>query len=159
MRRTFFRELTELMPLHPNLYVLTGDLGYKGFDDIRMNYEGERFFNVGAAEQSLADIAVGLAYSGKLPIIYSITPFLIYRPFETLRTYINKEQLAIIMVGSGRDGDYAHDGFSHDATDVRPIMDQFQNITSYYPMDNGEIRGLLESVITNPHPSFISLKR
>lgn len=158
MRRTFFEELHKQMTIDTNIWALTGDLGYGGFDQIKKDYP-KRFLNCGASEQAMMDIAVGMTYSGKIPVVYSITPFLIYRAFETIRTYINHEKLHIILAGSGRDTDYKHDGYSHNAEDVKDVLGALHNVKTYLPEDKGEIKDLLSKVIADKEPAFISLKR
>lgn len=158
MRPTFFVELHKQMGLNENIFALTGDLGYGGFDKIMEDFP-DRFINVGAAEQSMLDIAVGLAYDGKIPFCYSIPPFLIYRPFETIRTYINHENLNVKLVGSGRDKDYAHDGYSHNAEDIPEILLTMKNIKQMYPQSADTIPNLVEEMVNNNGPYFISLKR
>ena len=151
-------ELLKQMTINENIYLLTGDLGYKMWDEVR-NAFPKRFINTGAAEQALLDVSCGLALEGKIPFVYSITPFLIYRPFETLRTYVNKEKIPVKLVASGRDKDYEHDGFSHDASDVKPFLDLLPNIKQYWPEDKNEIPLMLSEMLKDYGPSFISLQR
>jgi len=158
MRRTFVDALYKEMKTNDKIFVLTGDLGYKMFDEIRDKYP-KRFINVGAAEQALLDISCGLALDGKIPFTYSITPFLIYRPFETLRTYVNHEKIPVKLVGGGRDKDYEHDGISHHAHDVKGFLDLLPNITQYWPMSKGIVPKMLKQMLEDQGPSFISLKR
>lgn len=158
MRRTFVDALHKHMTTNDQIFVLTGDLGYKMFDEIRDKYP-TRFINCGAAEQAMLDLAIGLALDGKIPFVYSITPFLIYRPFETLRTYINHEKIPVKLVGSGRDKDYEHDGWSHDATDVKDFLNQFPNIKQYWPMSKNAVTKMVAQMLQDQGPSFISLKR
>lgn len=158
MRREFFVYLYELMKKNKNIIALTGDLGMGGFDRIRDEIP-DRFINCGAAEQAMLDIACGLAMEGKIPIVYSITPFLLYRPFETWRTYINHEKILVILIGSGRDKDYSHDGFSHDASDIYHFMNGFSNIKQYYPESIEQMKIMLNYAIESKQPHFISLKR
>lgn len=157
-RGWFAYELHKQMTLNDKVWLLVGDLGYKVFDQIREDYP-KRFVNTGAAEQSLLDITVGLAQDGKIPFVYSITPFLIYRPFETLRTYINHENTNVKLIGSGRDDDYKHDGFSHDATDVDLFLDNLPNIQQFYPETKEEIPLLIKDMVAHHGPQFLSLKR
>lgn len=158
MRREFFVYLYELMKANENIWALTGDLGYIGFDRIREDF-ASRFINTGAAEQALLDIAVGLALEGKIPVVYSITPFLLYRPFETWRTYINHEKLHVIGIGSGRDDDYKHDGFSHYAGDDFSFMAPLENIIKWWPVDADEMKHALDQAIEGKRPYYINLKR
>lgn len=158
MRGEFAYELYKAMKKNKNIILIVGDLGYKVFDQIKDEMP-DQFINTGAAEQAMMGIAAGLALEGKIPFVYSITPFLIYRPFETLRTYIDHEKIPVKLIGSGRDKDYAHDGFSHDATDVHLFLKEFKNIYEYYPNDKKKIPELVKELINNNMPTFLSLRR
>lgn len=158
MRGWFAYELYKHMQKDKDIWVLTGDLGYGMLDNIRDDFI-DRFINTGAAEQAMMDIAVGLALSGKKPFVYSITPFLIYRPFDTIRTYINHELIPVRLVGSGRNRDYSHDGISHWAEDVPHHMKLFKNIVQYYPHTKENIPAIVESMVNDNEPAFISLRR
>jgi len=158
MRRLFKAELYKQMTIDTDIVVIVGDLGYKMFDEIRDNYS-KRFFNVGAAEQAMMDIAIGMALSGKKVFVYSITNFLLYRPFEALRTYINHEKIPVRLIAAGRGKDYLTDGISHQSEDAKQILDCLPNITQYWPDDKKEIPLLVKKMVEENKPSFISLKR
>jgi deoxyxylulose-5-phosphate synthase len=104
MRYKFAELLEQAMEKNKDIFFLTGDLGYKIFDNILEKYP-DRAYTVGASEQLMMGMAVGLADSGKLPFVYSITPFLLYRPFEIIRNYVNHENCNVKMVGCGRDNE------------------------------------------------------
>lgn len=158
MRRCFADSLHEKMKEDARIWVVTADLGYKMWDEIKRDFP-DRFINVGAAEQVMAGIGVGLAIEGKIPFIYSITTFLLYRPFETIRNYINREKLPVKLIGSGRDKDYAQDGFSHWAEEDREVMKIFTNIRSRWPETNEEIPNLIKEAVENSIPYYINLKK
>lgn len=159
MRGYFAYELYQQMASNEDIILLMGDLGYKMFDTHRKDFP-DRCINTGAAEFSMMAIACGLALRGKIPVVYSITTFLLYRPFEILRTYINHESIPVKMVGSGRSKDYAHDGISHWADDDRSIMSNFKNIVSLWPLKKQEINEKsMDLFINAPKPVYINLKR
>lgn len=158
MRKQFAKIIYEKLKEYPDLYVLTGDLGMFVWDDCKRDFP-DRFINVGAAEQAMLDIAVGLSYAKKRVICYSITPFLLYRPFEALRTYINHEQLPVLLVGSGRNQDYAHDGFSHDASDDWLHLHNLSNIYTFWPNDELSMEDIVERWFAGPGPAYINLKK
>lgn len=157
-RGWFAYELYNQMIKNPNIWVVTGDLGYKMFDFIRRDFP-DRFINVGAAEQSMIGIAIGLALRNKIPFVYSITPFLIYRPFEALRNYLHYENIPIKLVGGGRGQDYKHDGISHWADEDKEIMSILKNIQSRWPEEKEEIPALIKEMVNINKPWYINLRR
>lgn len=162
MRGWFAYELYYLMLRDKNIWLVTGDLGYKLFDRIRDDFP-ERFINTGAAEQAMMDIAVGLSLEGKTPFVYSITTFLLYRAFETVRTYIDHEKLNVKLIGSGRDKDYKHDGYSHWSEDAWKLFDVVDpilpNIQPYFPQEKEDIPSIVDKMWKSGKPEFLSLRR
>lgn len=73
MRRYFFDLMVDLMK-NPNIYLIFVGLGYPRYDELKELY-GDRVINTDAAEQTALDIAIGLAHEGKIPFVYTITPF------------------------------------------------------------------------------------
>ena len=151
MRRKFAADLYSLMKEDENIILITADLGFGMLDRIRDDIP-DQFYNVGAAEQVMMNIAVGLALSGKIPVCYTITPFY-FRCFETIRLYVNHEKIPVIFVGSGRGNDY-NAGFSHDASD-HEILKQFKNIDFLVPEESYN----LHDIIYSGRPTYLNLKR
>ena len=151
MRKEFADKLYELMQKEKDVYFVTGDLGYGLFDKICQDFP-ERFINTGAAEQTMMGVAIGLTLKGKKVFVYSITPFLLYRAFEAIRTYINHEKIPVILVGSGRGNDYEHDGFSHYAGDDELFLQHFENIKRFTTF--ADLETLIEQA-----PCYLNLKR
>ncbi len=157
-RGYFGRALYEAMAENEDIFLIAIDLGYKLFDPHFEDFP-DRCINPGAAEMASIGIGVGLAMEGKIPICYSITPFLLYRPFETIRNYVNQEQIPVILVGGGRDRDYSSDGFSHHAEEDGGIMMMLENIEPYWPKTKEEIPELLREIIKSKKPTYLNLCR
>ncbi len=158
IRGWFADALHDEMKLNENVWCLTGDLGYGMLDNIRDDYPS-RFVNVGASEQLLVGAGVGLALSGKIAFCYSITTFLIYRAFEWHRNYLHHGNIPVILVGSGLDDDYKHDGISHQPYEVREVLRTLPNIRQFYPATKEVVPDLVNMVISAQKPSFICLRR
>ena len=157
--RAFFADcIHKKMKKNKNIYVVVNDLGYKMWDKVRKDFP-DRFINVGAAEQTLIGVGIGLALSNKIPIVYSITTFLLYRPFETIRNYIHYDKIPVRLVGSGRNKDYIHDGISHWAEEDKKIMAILKNINSCWPEDIRDIPKLVDKMVTINKPWYINLRR
>jgi len=154
MRKQFAELLHTIMTENENVILLTADLGYGLFDKIRKDFPS-RFYNVGASEQLMIGIGVGLTYTGKIPVCYSITPFLLYRPFEMIRNYVNHEKAPVKLIGGGRNKDYAHDGFTHHADDDTAIMSNFKNITF---VKQDDFTGVKDHILSS-EPVYINLIR
>lgn len=157
-RGYFAAELYTQMTFNKNIYLLLGDLGYKFFDKHRFDFP-DRVINCGACEFTMMGMACGLALQGKIPFVYSITPFLLYRPFEIIRTYINHEVIPVKLIGSGRDLDYLHDGFSHKSEDDGEIMGTMKNIISIWPQTKEEIPSIVKNIVRNGQPTYLNLTR
>ena len=168
MRRTFAEELYMWMEKDPDIWLITVDLGYKMWDKIRDDFPG-RFINTGAAEQAAMGIAVGLALEGKKPFIYSITPFLLYRAFETIRNYVNHEKIPVRLIGGGRDNDYKHDGFSHYAGDDKLLFRNdfgygwvngiLGNIEPIWPENTDQVKVAGTAMVMGTTPYYLNLRR
>lgn len=156
MRQEFVKYILELMKKDKDVYFLTADLGMYILDPLK---ELPNFYNTGASEQAMLDIAIGLTYSGKKVICYSITPFILYRAFEAIRTYVDHEKLPIMLVGSGRDDDYKHDGFSHYAGDDSAILRQLKNINIYKPKDIKELADVIPTLLKFSKPNYLNLSK
>jgi transketolase len=152
MRRKFAAELYNLMFADSNIFLIVGDMGFGLLDRIKKEFP-MRFINVGAAEQTMIDVAVGLTLEHKIAVVYTITPFLLFRPFEQIRNYVDHESIPVVLVGSGRDKDYSDAGFSHDASD-HDIIKAFRNIKFIEDEDFN-----LSEIIYSRVPTYLNLKR
>ena len=146
------------MEVDDSLVVLLGDLGFGLFDDLRAKFP-DRCINVGASEQLMIGAAAGMAMSGKIPICYSITPFLLYRPFEFIRNYLQEEGLTVKLVGSGRDKDYKDAGYTHHSVEAESILNQLPRIEKFFPQDELQLTQQMNSFVYSKNPAFMSLRK
>ena len=156
MRDAFFKAITDIARLHKDIFILTGDLGFKLFDDFRAKHP-ERFFDIGVAESNMAGIAAGLALSGKNVYCYSITPFLVMRAYEHIRVDIAYQNLSVKLVGVGGGFTYGREGFTHCGFEDLALMRALPNMTIVVPSDIFEAKKL--AVLSHKHqgPMYIRL--
>ena len=150
--------IVEAMRQDERVWLLSGDLGFGVLDQARNEFP-ERFCNVGAAEQLMLGAAVGLAHSGKIPVCYSITPFVIFRPYEYLRNYLDHEGCPVKLVGAGRGQDYGHLGFSHWADDANQALDVFTNIQQFMPDTIQDLESGWEDWLYSDKAGYLNIRR
>jgi len=154
MRYSFGKLINTLAAKDKKIHLLVGDIGYRVFDDFRSNYP-KRFINMGICEQSLISVASGMAIEGLKPWVYTITPFLIERPFEQIKLDIDQQNVNVKLVGFA---DYPTLGPSHKELNAKKIMSLFKNIKSYYPKSIKQTENAVLSSYKIKGPTFISLK-
>ena len=134
MRNAFIRGLTALAERDDRVVFLTGDLGYKLFDDFAERFPG-RFLNAGVAEQNMVGVAAGLALEGFRPFVYSIATFATLRCLEQIRDDVCYNGLAVTVVGVGGGFSYGANGPTHHATEDLAVMRALPNMTVVAPGD------------------------
>lgn len=154
MRKIFGKLITELAAKDDLLYLVVADIGHGIFDDFREKFP-ERFINVGICEQSAISFASGLAIEGLRPWVYTITPFLIERPFEQIKLDIDQQNVKVNLIGYA---DYPTLGPTHAEIDARKLMSFFKNIKSFFPRNPEETEYYLNIAHSTPGPTFVSLK-
>jgi transketolase len=155
MRRAFGRAIVEMARANPRLVLLHGDVEQEMGEFKRLF--PDRIFNLGLCEQSMISIAAGMACAGLFPVVYSITPFLIERPFEQIKIDIDEQNLPVLLIGYA---DYPTHGATHRPLDLTIISKAWKNIRAIFPVDGYEVAGEMLIRQTGHHcPAFISLKK
>lgn len=154
MRRKFGKLINELAKKDKKIVLLVGDIGYGIFDDFRKNHP-KRFFNLGICEQSIIGVASGMALEGLKPWVYTITPFLIERPFEQIKLDIDQQKANVNLVGFA---DYPTLGPTHSETNAKKLISLFSNIKSFFPKNSNETEKFVKKTYKINGPTFISLK-
>ncbi len=154
MRRRFGKVITELAGRDENIVVLAGDIGYRVFDEFREKYP-DRFINIGICEQSMIGVSAGMALEGLKPWVYTITHFLIERPFEQVKLDIDQQNANVKLVGFA---DYSTLGPTHAELNGEKLMQLFTNITPLFPKEGDETHSMFYEAYDKKGPAFISLK-
>lgn len=158
MRKVFFQILEDIVRQNKDIFLLTGDLGVKFFQNFK-NIDPKRFINVGVAEPNMIGIAAGLALSGKNVYCYSIIPFLTMRTFEQIRVDICYNNLNVKLLGAGGGLVYGAEGVTHHAIEDIAIMRALPNMTVVAPGDAKEADALAKASIDFPGPLYIRFGR
>ena len=96
-----------------------------------------------------------MAIEGLNPWVYTITPFLIERPFEQIKLDINQQNVNVKLIGFA---DYPTLGPSHSELNGKKLMGLFENIASFFPKNSDETETAIYNSYEKNGPAFISLK-
>jgi transketolase len=158
MRTGFAQELTRLADDDPNIWLLTGDLGFSVLECFSDRHP-ERFVNVGVAEQNMIGVAAGMAQSGKTIFAYSIATFLTMRCLEQIRNDICYPNLPVTFVGVGGGFSYSTQGFSHHAIEDVGLMRMLPNMTVAVPCDGMQAVLLTRHATVRRQPMYLRLEK
>lgn len=138
--------------------LLAGDIGFGIFDEF-ISKHPDKFINCGIAEQNMIGAAAGMAACGLKPFVYTIIPFLVYRPYEFVRNLIAYQNLPVTIVGVG--GGFSYDSLGHThygLEDVNLIAD-LPNFTIEIPFDPKSVEMCAERALLSSQPSYIRLMK
>ena len=157
MRKAFIDTLVKLSENDDRIYLLTADMG-RGLVEPFSDKYPERFINVGVAEQNMIGVATGLALSGKIPFVYSISNFPTLRCVEHIRNacYHN---LNINIVAGGTGLTYGALGSSHHATEDISVMRSLPNMVVEVPSDSAETTIATKSIAKLDNPCYLRIGR
>ncbi|HVZ88493.1 MAG TPA: transketolase [Polyangia bacterium] len=156
MRDEFARAIIALHSQRTDLVFMTADVGYMAVEGIAEAC-GERFINVGIAEQNMVSVAAGLAREGHLPWVYGIAPFVVFRPYEQIRTDVCLHKLPVKLVGNGGGYGYGIMGATHHALEDVGAMRVLPNMRIYLPVTASDVPQAVRMMAQDPWPNYLRL--
>ena len=154
MRIAFGELIAELVKKDKRNYVLVCDIGYGVFDKLREE-NPDHFINMGITEQAIIGIAAGMAMQGLKPWVYTITPFLLERPFEQIKLDIVQQKQNVKLVSYW---DYSTQGPTHITEDVDAIC-KVLKIKLIKPKSSEETKKLILEESKKKEPVFFYLTK
>jgi transketolase len=156
MRGEVLHAIHAQMKNNPNIFFLTGDLGYSSLEAIENDFP-DRFINVGVAEQNMIGIAAGLSLSGKRVYLYSIIPFLVMRCFEQIRNDLSFTNANVTLLGVGSGLSYGILSSTHFALEDIAVLRPLPNMTIFSPADAVEARLGIEALESHDGPVYFRM--
>jgi transketolase len=156
MRTAFIGELLKLADLNPNIWLVTGDLGYSVLEPFAERFP-DRFVNAGVAEQNMIGVAAGLARSGATVFVYSIANFPTFRCLEQIRNDVCYPGARVIVVSVGSGFSYGSHGSTHHAIEDLAVMRSLPGIVVVSPGDPTEARLATHALADLGGPAYLRL--
>ncbi len=154
MRKAFGRTILKLAQKDSRIILVTGDVE-QDIAEYKRVYP-DRYINIGLCEQSMISVVAGMALEGLRPVVYSITPFLIERPFEQIKIDIDEQCLPVMLVGNA---DYPTHGPTHRPLNAEGLVGLFKNIVGFFPRSAEETEKAMIDAYLMKKPAIICLKK
>jgi transketolase len=151
MREAFGRTATDLVHTDPDVAVVLAVISRDLFG------VSDRIVDVGIAEQCMVGIAAGMALAGLRPIVHSITPFLVERPYEQIKTDLVLQRLPAVLVSTGASYDYASEGGTHSGHGDVAVLHALPDVEIHVPGTTAEAETALRVTYRRDAVSYIRL--
>jgi transketolase len=122
MREAFAGAVTDSLDHDERVAVVLADISTELFEPARRRHP-ERVINVGIREQLMIGVAAGLAAEGMRPVAHSYAPFLLERPFESLKVDLGHQGLGAVLVSVGASHDEPGYGRTHACPEDVSLLD------------------------------------
>jgi transketolase len=116
---------------------------------------GERFIDVGIAEQTMIGAAAGLALRGRIPVVHALATFLTLRAFEFIRTDVGIAGLPVKLVGGVPGFLSEANGPTHQAVEDLSLMRGIPRMQVFAPADREELAAGLPAILESPAPCYL----
>jgi transketolase len=151
MREQFYGLATQALWDDERVAVVLADIGAAKID------EHPRRFNVGIREQLMIGVAAGLALEGYRPVVHSYTPFLVERPYESLKLDLGHQDLGAVLVSYGASYDASNEGRTHQAPEDVAALAALPGWTIEVPGHVAEMDRMFHRALTNDDRVYIRL--
>ncbi|OXM52848.1 transketolase family protein [Amycolatopsis alba] len=156
--REVYRDvLVELLGKDERQVCLDSDTGL--FSSTDWGAASERYLNLGIAEQNLMGVAAGLARSGRIPFVNTMSTFAATRALEAVKLDIAWNNLPVRIAATHGGLSAGHLGSTHHSLEDLAIMRLLPNMTVLVPADGPSTESLLRAGADLPGPVYLRLGR
>src|ERR1051326_418645 len=151
MREQMGQTVRALLESDERLVVVLADISAQYFAGTA---HPERVINVGIMEQAMVSVAAGLALEGFIPVLHSIVPFLVERPFEQIKDDFCYQRLGGNFISTGASYDYSTEGMTHHGPGDVQILRSLPGMQIVVPGNAGEFDRLFREAYANDAPTY-----
>lgn len=159
MRKAYGQALVDLGRENPDVVALSADVSNSDFSYMFQEAYPDRFFNVGIAEQSLVDVAAGLAYTGKVPFANTFAFLFATRALEMVRTHLCYGGANVKLMAAYSGVSDSFDGPTHHSITDLTIMRCLPGMTVIVPGDTRSVTRMLPLIADWKGPVYFRLNR
>jgi len=155
---THSKNIMRLAQEHPEVVVLSADLGSScEVKEFALEHP-DRYFSMGIAEQNMCSWAAGLAREGYRPFLHTFSVFLYRRILDQVEMSVAYPNLPVVFVGFVP-GITTPGGVSHQSTNDVGVLRTIPNMAIFDIGDATEIEGVLDLAYNYNGPVYIRMLR
>ncbi|MBR1780159.1 MAG: transketolase [Oscillospiraceae bacterium] len=155
---THEKNMLRFAAAHPEVVVLSADLGTScEVKQFRATYP-DRYFTLGIAEQNMCSWAAGLAREGYRPFLHTFSVFLYRRILDQLEMSVAYPNLPVVFLGFVP-GITTPGGVTHQSINDVGVLRTVPNLAIFDVGDATEIEGVLDLAYDYNGPVFIRMLR
>ena len=94
IRQQFADTVFSIGKKNNKIVVFVGDISHGIMQPFAKRFPN-RYYNIGICEPAMVNVAAGLSKMGLIPIVHTITPFLIERSFEQIKLDIDQQNVNV----------------------------------------------------------------
>jgi transketolase len=154
MREQAGETAADLLDEDPRVAIVLAEISTGQFHRALRSHP-ERAVNVGIMEQTMVGVAAGFAMEGFLPVVHTITPFLVERPLEQIKLDFGYQGLRGMFVSVGGSYDYTSEGFTHHSPGDVQLMLTVPGMEVIVPGTADELDRLFRATYADGHPTYL----
>lgn len=156
MREVFAHAMSTALDQDPRIALVLADISADRFAEVAQRHP-ERIHDVGIREQAMVGVAGGLALAGLRPVLHTIAPFLVERPFEQLKLDLGHQGNGAVAVSIGASYDYPGAGRTHMAPADVALLDALPGWAVRVPGHPEELRAALGTALAGDDRVYLRM--
>jgi transketolase len=158
MRDLFIKTLIELAEKDNKIMLIVGDVGFSFIEEFKKKFP-KQFLNCGVMEQSMMGISVGLAQQGMKPYVYTMSNFILLRPYEQVRNDICYGNVNVKLLGVKGSEAYRFLGMSHNMAlgEEQKLTCDLPNLSTYFNLEKDSGREVIINEYNRVGPAYFSI--
>lgn len=158
-REAYGETLVELAKEGKDVVVVDADLAASTTSSKLKEYDENRFFDVGIAEQNMIDVAAGLSITGRIAYTASFAVFGVGRCYDQIRNTVCDSNLNVKICPTHAGITVGEDGATHEMLEDIAIMRTLPHMHVFVPADYYSAQAAIRLAAEIEGPVYVRLGR
>jgi transketolase len=148
VRETFTDTIYEVGKEDKKLCVIVSDISHFRLQKFAKE-NPNRYYNLGVCENSIVNVAAGIAHLGFIPVVHTFASFLIDKSFEQLKLTFGYNKLPVNLIAIGSGIEYSFHGVTHHSYIDSLLIKSIENSSVFNPGSTYEFDELFKKAYNN----------